>query len=312
LGDKSQLPSIEAGSVLAEMIPDDAGSAKFKDRFIILKNVYRSGDVLRDAADRINRGQFSPDRAIPFAEALSQEPDRWAFVQAEQIDKWRERLFQWTSHQYLSPIPGDAKSFTELIAEAGELTDDQLVDSEHGRDLLHRLFRGVRQARILAILRSGMYGCEGINAIIADRLVTVLDRTTDFQTDLFAGALIIITRNDYSKDLFNGDIGVVIKDAANTYKAYFNRSEGYVSFPVSQLPPWELAFAMTVHKSQGSEFEDVLLVLPDDEKHRLLTREIVYTGVTRAKKRIILYGKQTAIHTALNRKIERLSGLMWK
>jgi exodeoxyribonuclease V alpha subunit len=68
---------------------------------------------------------------------------------------------------------------------------------------------------------------------------------------------------------------------------------------------------MTVHKSQGSEFDDVLLVLPDDENHRLLTREIVYTGITRAKKRVLIYGSPQALNTALQRKIQRQSGFMW-
>jgi len=77
------------------------------------------------------------------------------------------------------------------------------------------------------------------------------------------------------------------------------------------LPPWDLAFSMTVHKSQGSEFDDVLLVLPPDEDHRLLTREIVYTGVTRARKRIIIYGTASALKNALARQIERESGLGW-
>jgi len=68
---------------------------------------------------------------------------------------------------------------------------------------------------------------------------------------------------------------------------------------------------MTVHKSQGSEFDDVLPVLPDDENHRLLTREIVYTGITRAKKRVLIYGSPQALNNALQRKIQRQSGFMW-
>ena len=121
----------------------------------------------------------------------------------------------------------------------------------------------------------------------------------------------IITRNDYSKELFNGDVGFMIKDTNETYRAFFHRSGSYISFPVNLLPSWEFAFAMTVHKSQGSEFDDVLLVLPDDENHRLLTREIVYTGITRAKKRVLLYGSRPALNTALQKKIKRQSGLMW-
>ncbi|MCK4468438.1 MAG: ATP-binding domain-containing protein, partial [Desulfobacterales bacterium] len=85
----------------------------------------------------------------------------------------------------------------------------------------------------------------------------------------------------------------------------------FISFSIDVLPSWEPAFAMTVHKSQGSEFDDVLVVLPDNDNHRLLTREIIYTGITRAKKRLILYGSESAFKTALQRKIERQSGLMW-
>lgn len=103
----------------------------------------------------------------------------------------------------------------------------------------------------------------------------------------------------------------MIKDANGTYRAFFYRSGSFISFPVNLLPSWELAFAMTVHKSQGSEFDDVLLVLPDDENHRLLTRQIVYTGITRAKKRVLLYGSQPTLNNALEKKIERQSGLMW-
>lgn len=127
----------------------------------------------------------------------------------------------------------------------------------------------------------------------------------------FSGSVIIITRNDYSKSLFNGDVGVVICDAKGRYRAFFQRFGEYIGFPTDILPPWEPAFAVTVHKSQGSEFDDVLLVLPEDETHRLLSREIIYTGITRAKKRLILYGSPSAFETALSRKIKRESGGMW-
>ena len=77
------------------------------------------------------------------------------------------------------------------------------------------------------------------------------------------------------------------------------------------MPPWEHAFAMTVHKSQGSEFGDVLLILPEDETHRLLTREIIYTGITRARNRLILYGAASVMKAALEKTTERQSGLTW-
>jgi exodeoxyribonuclease V alpha subunit len=78
---------------------------------------------------------------------------------------------------------------------------------------------------------------------------------------------------------------------------------------VALLPEHELAYAMTVHKSQGSEFENVMVVLPDDENHPLLNRQIVYTGITRAKKRAVIVGTEDALKAALSRKIERDTGV---
>ena len=127
----------------------------------------------------------------------------------------------------------------------------------------------------------------------------------------FSGALIMITKNDYAKELFNGDVGVVLADRTGTFRAFFPRLATYAHFSMDLLPPWEFAFSMTVHKSQGSEFDNVLLVLPEDENHRLLTREILYTGITRAKKSVVIHGSEAALNTAIQRKIVRHSGLGW-
>ncbi len=311
LGDKDQLPSVEAGSVFAEMVPDGTRASKFKDRFVVLQKVYRSGVNLLKLANQTNKGVFPPFTAVTFENSLSSYPDQWAFVNAESFDKWQEHLCQWARYQYLSPLSGNEKSFKDLIIKVGEMTADQIVSSEQGHYLLSHIFMAVERARILSFLRKGIYGCTVINTLIANHLINEFDPLAKRQSNVFSGAMIIITRNDYSKELFNGDVGVMIKDANGTYRAFFHRSGSYISFPVNLLPSWELAFAMTVHKSQGSEFDDVLLVLPDDENHRLLTRQIVYTGITRAKKRVLLYGSLPALNNALEKKIERQSGLMW-
>jgi exodeoxyribonuclease V alpha subunit len=139
-----------------------------------------------------------------------------------------------------------------------------------------------------------------------------MDTALDPVTGIFSGALIMVTRNDYGKDIYNGDVGVVIRNTDGGFRAHFQHGGEYHDFAVGQLPNWEMAFALTVHKSQGSEFDDVLLVLPEDPEHRLLTREILYTGVTRARKRVIIYGQRQAIKTAVSRKIARQSGLVWE
>jgi len=311
LGDKNQLPSVEAGAVFAEMIPDGTRAAIFEEQFVVLQKVYRSGTNLLELASQANQGVFPPFKAVVFDQALSQAPDQWAFVNAESFSQWQEHLHQWVKDQYLSPISGGAESYAALIARTGEMTAEHIASSEQGRSLLDRIFSVVERARILSFLRNGRYGCTVINDVIADHLIHLFDPSAKRQAHGFSGALVIITRNDYSKELFNGDVGVIIRDANGIHRTFFHRAGSYISFPVNLLPPWELAFAMTVHKSQGSEFDDVLLVLPDDENHRLLTREIVYTGITRAKTRVILYGSKPVLETALQRKIQRQSGFLW-
>ena len=309
LGDKNQLPSVEAGAVFADMIPDEAHAIGFRKRFVVLQKVYRSGDRLLKLAAAVNDGAWTDYEAVGFEQAMVQDTDQWAFVRADGVARWRNHLHFWAEARYLTA--GDAAgSYVAMIATAGEFKAGTLTSSAEGRTLLGSIFEVIERARILSVLRNGIYGCTVINDLISEYLIPHCDPGMTRPAIGFSGAMIIITRNDYSKELFNGDVGVIVKDAAETYRAVFRRSGAYTSYPVDLLPAWELAFAMTVHKSQGSEFDDVLLVLPDDANHRLLTREIVYTGITRAKKRVILYGLRHCFDAALQRKINRQSGLM--
>ncbi len=310
LGDKDQLPSVEAGAVFAEMIPDQ--TTEFADRVVLLKNVYRSGANLLQVAKQINQGKCSEYEPVSFDSALQLKNDQWAFVQSTNLNQWKHRLYSWVQDHYIIPIPGDNMSYKELIVESGRMDFDELLTSATGQDILGRIFHVVGCGRILTILRNGIYGCTWINSIINRYLSFELEPASWAGENIFTGAVIMITRNDYSKELFNGDVGVVIKNKKGDYRAFFQRFDSFISFSIDVLPSWEPAFAMTVHKSQGSEFDDVLVVLPDNDNHRLLTREIIYTGITRAKNRLILYGSESAFKTALQRKIERQSGLTWR
>ena len=311
LGDKDQLPSVEAGAVFAEMIPDGIRAERFKGRLTVLEKVYRSGANLLGLAKQINKGICPKYSTLPFNSALQLKPDKWAFVQNEGIRAWRDHIRLWTEYHYLRPLHGDSRSFRDLIAEACGMDHARLLNSDPGQEILGQIFNGVESARVLSLVRNGIYGCTGINREVADYLSLEFESSAWIKEGRFSGAVIMITRNDYSKELFNGDVGVVIREGNGAYRAFFPRFGSYITFSMDILPPWELAFAMTVHKSQGSEFDDVLLVLPEDETHRLLTREIVYTGITRAKKRIIIYGTESGLNSALERKIERQSGLRW-
>jgi exodeoxyribonuclease V alpha subunit len=311
LGDKDQLPSVEAGAVFAEMIPDGTRAERFKGRLVVLETVYRSGKNLMQLAGEINRGRCPEYAPIPFESGLHLPADQWGVVPNEGIQAWRHHIRMWVEEYYLSSVNGDDRNFSDMTAEAGRMDVGALLHSEAGRAILDRIFQKLQQARVLSLVRNGIYGCNGINREIAGRLTLGAGHPVWVQKGYFAGAMIMIARNDYAKELFNGDVGVVIGDRGGVYWAFFSRFGAYIAFSMEALPPWELAFAMTVHKSQGSEFDDVLLVLPPDEAHRLLTREIVYTGITRARKRIIIHGTESVLKSALKQKIKRQSGLGW-
>jgi exodeoxyribonuclease V alpha subunit len=123
----------------------------------------------------------------------------------------------------------------------------------------------------------------------------------------------MITRNDYGLKLYNGDIGITLPDpdasGEDHLYVYFQDAAGKIRrFLPHRLPPHETVYAMTVHKSQGSEFDTVILILPDKD-YPLMTRELIYTGLTRARRRVSIWGTVPVLTTAVSRQIERSSGL---
>lgn len=199
----------------------------------------------------------------------------------------------------------------------------------------------LERARVLAALHRGPYGVEALNARIAERLqakrpatAAALDRD-----GLHQGMPVMITANDYEVGLYNGDVGVLWTEGAGTrepqapsadpvppgsgipapdaaaasgagrLRAHFRAADGSLrTLSVRQLPPYVCAFALTVHKSQGSEFDEVLLVLPT-QPHPLATRELLYTGVTRARKQVTVHAGAEALRQACATRVQRASAL---
>jgi exodeoxyribonuclease V alpha subunit len=120
----------------------------------------------------------------------------------------------------------------------------------------------------------------------------------------------MITRNDYGMGLYNGDIGITMRSKDDgTLKVYFEMPDGEIKgFLTCRIPEHETTFAMTIHKSQGSEFNQTFMVLPADYTP-LITRELVYTGVTRAKQSLSLYSTESTLDLGVRIKTERISGL---
>jgi exodeoxyribonuclease V alpha subunit len=129
----------------------------------------------------------------------------------------------------------------------------------------------------------------------------------------YPGRPVMILNNDYSLNLFNGDIGICLPDPGapepGGFKVWFEREDGSLKgYQPYRLPPCETVFAMTIHKSQGSEFGEVLVVLPPTDT-LLLTRELIYTAITRARTKALIAGDQAIFMAAVNRTISRFSGL---
>ncbi len=149
--------------------------------------------------------------------------------------------------------------------------------------------------RILCALRHGPYGAERLNEFVRK----LLGRGCPVP--------MMITQNDRLQDVANGDVGVVMPD--DPQSLYLPMAGGTRSIRLELLPAMELAFATTIHKSQGSEFDDVAIVLPPDGDSPLLTREILYTGITRTKGSVRLYAGEASIVACCQKTVERVTGL---
>jgi exodeoxyribonuclease V alpha subunit len=163
--------------------------------------------------------------------------------------------------------------------------------------------------RVLCLLREGPWGVSGLNPAIEQALCAV--GLPAQGREWYEGRPVMVTRNDPGLGLFNGDIGVVLRGPAGdrSLRAHFADGPTLRSVPVGRLPPVETAFAMTVHKSQGSEFGHVALVLPAADV-AVLTREALYTGITRARQALTLVAAEAALlGSAIGRPTQRVSGL---
>jgi exodeoxyribonuclease V alpha subunit len=166
--------------------------------------------------------------------------------------------------------------------------------------------------RVLAAHRQGPAGIESLNREIERVLVGagLLPNSAGHVRRWYSGRPVLVSQNDYALRLFNGDQGFVWGPRGqHAERAYFAAAAGGVrELAPTRLPPHETAYAMSIHKSQGSELDEAALVLPD-ARSPLLTRELLYTAVTRARHRVVLYGSVAALRAAVARRVERSSGL---
>ncbi len=309
LGDKDQLASVEAGSVLSDITGQQKEHYYQADFIEQLQQIgiVETGviPVSAIALPKVASGiallrksyRFDDQSGIgQAARMINLKQGKAAFRQVFQSDQYSD--VRWLNHQNETLHPDSLDWAVEQYSHY--LHCSQVEDA-----LL--LFE---QFRILTALRAGEFGVETIN----QRMIQLLYQRGLIQAyDEFQGKPIMITCNDYELDLFNGDIGLLWKEPeSQRLYAYFTSLTGTLrQLPIRQLPEHETAFALTIHKSQGSEFKNLLLILPL-ENHRVLSKELIYTGVTRAKQQLMLAGDENSFIQACNKTIKRQSGLAEK
>jgi exodeoxyribonuclease V alpha subunit len=283
LGDRDQLASVEAGNVLADICAAAEAAPPnepLHGRVVALKKNYRfaeSGGIFQLSA-AVNAGDAVAAIAVLQGKAGSE--------------------VEW---QALPPAPKPAHALQEPIVSAFRAC----LETEDPRDALGRL----QQFRILCALRRGPFGVENLNAVAEEILADA--GLLAPRRGWYRGQPLMITQNDYNLSLFNGDSGIILPDpdADGELRAFFLSGEGKLRrFLPSRLPVHETAFAITVHKSQGSEFKKVLLILPEKDAP-ILTRELLYTGLTRARKGVELWASESVLRAAIARQVVRTSGL---
>jgi exodeoxyribonuclease V alpha subunit len=281
LGDKDQLASVEAGNVFGDLC---AGTSEFPKSELAnhIVTLHRSFRVSAESGlHRTSHFIRAGDSEATLRVLLKESHDELR-VLTSQGASTLPRLLESTVQQGYAGVLG-AQSPDEALAS-------------------------FNQFRVLCALRTGPFGVEQINHAIERTLFKHSpSRRSGFA---YHQQPIMVLENDYGLRLFNGDVGIVWQTGPeNALRAFFPTPDGGLrQIAVARLPRSETAWSMTVHKSQGSEFERVLFVLPENDS-RVLTRELVYTAFTRARSHLTICGTGEILKTALQRPTTRFSGL---
>ena len=301
LGDNNQLASVEAGAVLADICGSTLEQYYTQEFVEKIEGLYRqkleirtietNKSGIKDCIVRLQKSyRFESQKGIG---ALSQ------FVNSGEADHAIDVL---QSDQYPDVTWHDLTDhiLPDILHEFGKISDSKNIAE---------LFNQFERFRILCALREGPFGVKAINAQVEQ---FIKRKNNIKQNELwYAGQPILITENDYSLNLFNGDLGIVFPndDNDNELRVFFPGPDGALrKLRPFRLPVYEIAYAITVHKSQGSEFDKVIMILPDKDSP-ILSRELLYTGITRAAKQVEIWSNEQVFRAAVSRKTKRTSGL---
>lgn len=284
LGDKNQLFSVEAGSFLGDLCEDFPQKPKILQSSIVhLKKSYRFDD--QQGIGRLSR------------EILAGEKETaWQILQEK------------TEEVHYSPLPPMA-DFKESLKKMVLPKYQKYLECLKTKTI-EETFSAFQEFIILSAFRRGWYGSQQINRLIEELLRE--EQWVAESRPWYAGRPIMITRNDTMLELYNGDIGLLLPHPTHgQLRACFQKETGFRWFAPALLPEHETVFAMTVHKSQGSEFDEILLLLPQAQGE-IVSRELLYTGLTRTKKSLTLWTEKHAFQATLENRTHRHSGFQEK
>jgi exodeoxyribonuclease V alpha subunit len=308
VGDADQLPPVEAGSVLGELLPADPDGGAGIVPSVRLDKGHRASDAITPLVAALLAGDADKTLAL-LNDPIEPAAAFFADVPVGRLDPMRgaasvaEALHAYADAAFLRRKAGK-KTYAEWLSTF------RRTPREEEAEVVKTLWDFVAATRVLAPLRRGTFSAANANRILRARLETPWGQRHDAPGTGFHGAPILITRNDRSTGLSNGEIGLWL-EAAGGATAFFSRPElpgGWLRLPVALLPSCELGFASTVHKAQGSECDEVLILLPEPG-NALLARETLYTAVTRARKAVRVFGSEAAIRQAVERRMRRYGGL---
>jgi exodeoxyribonuclease V alpha subunit len=309
LGDKDQLASVEVGIVFGDLcaLSDENNfSLRFAEDILSLSDQWVEGNDnptgIQDHIVHLQKNyRFSDSGGMDvFSQAV-----RKGRVE-EVLRLLRENTFadiQWIN---LAEEKNWLKKFDESILKDYQTYWKTVFSNPSDYGDIFELFE---KSRVLCALRVGNWGTERINMIMED--IFKKAHWIPERSIFYEGMPVMILQNDYRLRLFNGDVGIALKDSdhENKIMIFFRDEQGKIrKFSPSGLPRHELAWAMTVHKSQGSEFEKVTLIFGDRD-FPLITRELIYTGITRTRRQIAIWGGVDVLQNGVLRRLSRHSGL---
>lgn len=309
LGDRDQLASVEAGAVLGDICrfaeqgysPERAAQLSYLTGCPLEPTQVVGPASVRDSLCLLRRSyRFDAGSGIGLLAAAVNAGDSSAAVKV---------LVSGLSDVTGYPL-NETEDFQPLLDACVSGYTPYLQGVAKGESAGH-ILAAFGRFQLLCALREGPFGVKGLNERIEQRLNRkgLIRRPAALAGKWYTGRPVMISRNDSALGLFNGDIGIALQDAEGELRVWFQLPGGEVkSVQPSRLPAHETAYAMTVHKSQGSEFEHTLFVLPN---HFLpvLTRELVYTAITRAKAKLSLYASEKVFNIATRTRTQRRSGL---